>query len=273
MPQVSVIITTYNRPEYLREAIRGVLNQTFREWELIVVDDASTNVGVREVIQSYVDQRIRHIRNTKNLGSARSLNVGLQAARGTYVAILDDDDSWVSEEKLERQVAFLTAHPDYVCVGTEVVVVDEESEKEIGHSDLRGDDASLRKRLLYQNPIAHSTAMFRNESVVRVGGYEEKFPRGKDYDLWLKLAQKGKIAVLPYYDVKYREASRKQRNILEQRYEDAKWTLEVIKKHRSNFRGGAAPYVRQYLRYKIFSILRKIPRIYTIYRLMKGQSR
>ena len=131
MKKVSVIITTYKRPDYLRQAIESVLKQTFKDFELIIVDDDPESQNLEKVILSYRDPRIIYIKNEENLGGAKSLNVGLKVANGDYIAILDDDDVWLSEDKMEKQVKFLDENPDYIIVGTSSIEVDHESETEV----------------------------------------------------------------------------------------------------------------------------------------------
>ncbi len=261
-PLVSVVITTFNRPQYLREAMQSVLAQVYRAIELVVVDDAS-DPETRQAVESFRDPRIRYIRNDRNLGSAESLNQGLRAATGTYVAILDDDDLWLSEEKLSRQVAFLEANPEYVLVGTNVVVVDFETGKEIVRSRASSNDEDIKKNFLLVNPIAHSSVLYRREAAVRVGGYDVVLDRGKDYDLWLKLARKGKVTVLPDYFLKYREVpvGGKARNALAMRAKDAKFKLRVVWRHRREYPHAARALATELCRLGLFVALIRFPRV------------
>src|SRR3990167_10836604 len=103
---VSVILPTYNRSEYLGRAIESVLNQNYNNFELIIIDDSSTD-KTSEVILKYKDSRIRVVKNQENIGFVKSLNKGIKQANGKYIARLDDDDFWTSPDKLEKQVAFL----------------------------------------------------------------------------------------------------------------------------------------------------------------------
>ncbi len=265
-PRVSVIITTFRRPKFLREAVDSVLSQSFKDFELIVVNDDLTGSEVDEIVGSFRDPRIVYVKNKENLGSARSLNVGLGKVRGEYVTILDDDDAWLSPEKLKKQVEFLDKNREYVLVGTNMIVVDASSGKEIVRSKIPAADGELRKIFFKNNPFAHSSVVFRKETAVSLGGYDETLPRGKDYDLCLKLAKKGKVAVLPDYFLKYREAGFEDRDLVKQRCEDAKWTLEVMKRHRREFPGSFLPYLSQRFRYLFFRLLLVFPILYKIYK-------
>ncbi|MFH0712277.1 MAG: glycosyltransferase [Candidatus Jorgensenbacteria bacterium] len=270
IPKVSVVITTFRRPTYLRGAIASVLKQDFKNFEVIVVNDDPTDVETDKVISSFSDSRIIYIKNKKNLGSAKSLNVGLETAKGEYAAILDDDDVWASPEKLKKQADFLDKNREHVLVGTNMIVVDAGSGKEIIKSRIPAADEELRRLFFKNNPFAHSSVMFKRKVAVSLGGYDETLPRGKDYDLWLKLAKKGKVAVLPDYFLKYREASFENRNLVKQRYEDAKWTLEVMRRHRREFSNTFLSYLRQWSRYIVFRIILKAPFIYKFFKRIRS---
>lgn len=255
IPKVSIIITTFNRPQFLVNAVDSVLSQDFKDFELIIVNDASSDDKTEDIILSYKDARINYIKNDINLGSAKSLNVALKAAKGDYIAVLDDDDAWISKDKLSEQIEFLDKNVDHVCVGTNVVVVDYESGKESTRSAIPYHDIELRKRFLKMNPIAHSSVVFKREAALAAGCYDEALSRGKDYDLWLKLAKQGKIAVLPKHHLLYRESSFKQRDILHMRKEDSKAVRFLIWKYRKDYPGFFVSYLKSTFRYLVFSSL------------------
>ncbi len=261
LPCVSVVITTFNRSQFLVHAIESVLTQDFKDLELIVVNDASTDSETEKCIVSYKDARICYIKNNKNVGSAKSLNIGLQAARGDYIAILDDDDEWISKEKLREQIKFLVGNSDHVLIGTNVVIVDYVSRREITRTFIPQRDADLRKNLLKTNPIAHSSAVYRRDVALSVGGYDESLPRGKDYDLWLKLAQKGKISVLPQHYLMYRETTFKRKNFIKMRKKDAKAVMAIQWKYRRDYSGFLASYLISSFRFLTFSLLEIVQRI------------
>ena len=120
MPRVSVLLPVYNtRPEHLREAIDSILAQTFADFELLILNDCSTNTDVEEVVKSYTDPRIVYAVNERNLGISPSRNRLLDMAQGEYLAVMDHDDISLPE-RFEKQVAFLDAHPDVGIVGCQV---------------------------------------------------------------------------------------------------------------------------------------------------------
>ncbi len=203
-PTVSVIIATYNRAHLVGRAIRSVFNQTYQDFELIVVDDGSTD-DTEQVIKGFSDDRLRYIQlGERSGGAAFPRNTGLKTARGEYIAILDSDDTWLDKDKLKEQVEFLDAHPDYVLVGTNSVVVDE-SGHELTRSLSPERDEEIRGRLLTQNCFCHSSVMYRKWAVMIFGGYKpvKRTPSLSDYGLWLQLGTVGKFANLPIYGVNY----------------------------------------------------------------------
>ena len=128
-PIVSIILPTYNRSRFLDRAIGSVIDQTFKDWELIIIYDASTD-DTSEVLKKWQekDDRIKVLRNEKNnystIGISKNLNDGIRVARGKYIARLDDDDYWCHKDKLKMQVDFLENNSDYVIVGGGMIVVD-----------------------------------------------------------------------------------------------------------------------------------------------------
>ena len=202
--RVSVIIPTYNRANLLDRAIQSVLNQTYQDFELIIVDDGSTD-NTREVVGHFADSKIRYIRlNEGTGGCATPRNSALGVAQGEYIAILDDDDFWVDEDKLRAQVDFLDAHTDYVLVGTNMAVVDRDG-VEVSHSCLPEKDDEIRSQLLWKNCFLHSTVLFRKSTAVDSGGYSciKGTAYSDDYDMWLKLGAVGKFANLGCFSLAY----------------------------------------------------------------------
>jgi len=204
-PKVTVMMAVYNAERYLRQAIESILGQTFDDFELLIIDDGSTDSSPA-IIRSYSDARIRVLRNESNSGVAYSRKRALLNARGHFVAVLDADD--VSfPRRLEIQVAFLDTHLDVVVVCSGREVVDENGKVlQVNRGVL--DHLSMHWRLLFGNPIANSSTMFRRVMALEVGGYDEKRLYGpEDYDLWSRLANRGKIAQLDNPLVQYREHS------------------------------------------------------------------
>jgi len=203
-PQVSIILPTYNRSAQLRRAIESVQKQSFRDWELLVVDDVSTD-NTPEVVKEYSarDPRVIYARNEKNnypyIG--KTLNRGIELARAPLIARLDDDDYWLDEKKLEKQVFFLNEHPDCVIVGSGMVLVDPEGH-EIGRYLKKETDREIRKTALFANPFSHTTVMFRADVARKTGGYGDLLS-AEDWDLWLKMGRLGSFYNFPEYLAAY----------------------------------------------------------------------
>jgi len=201
---VSVILPTYNGEHYIRKAIESVLGQSYSSLELIVVDDGSTDT-TPQIIAEYAakDGRVRYLRNEVNVGIQRSLNRGLKEARGAWIGRIDDDDSWVLTDKLEKQLAFLENNPAHVLIGTGLIVQDEAGDELYRFYNPR-EDADVRQRLLYRNCFSHSTVIFNRDRALQIGGYDES-PATlhiEDYDLWLRLGQHGRGGNLSDYAVR-----------------------------------------------------------------------
>lgn len=188
-------MAVYNGAEYLRECIDSVLAQTFSDFEFVIVDDGSTD-NSREILNSYADPRLRIIANDGNLGLTKSLNVGLAAARGDYIARIDAGDLCMPE-RLALQVVFLDAHPDFVAVGSGHLIIDAKGRK-TGASMKPLSDQELKFVILYFTPFCHPAAMFRRQ----LGGnpvlYDESLSIAQDYGLWSKLFDQGAIGNLPH---------------------------------------------------------------------------
>ena len=198
-PRVSVIMGTYNRAGLIRAAVRSVQMQDFTDWELIISDDGSMdNTPEVGLMLEKEDPRIRYIRNEVNQGISKNYNVALRAARGEYVAMIDDDDPWIPKDKLTRQVAFLDSHPDYVGCGAGVIVVDAEGKEKYRYLKPQTDE-QIRSKMLFSNPMANSTTLFRRNFGEKVGWYDEHTRYSGDRDFWLKLGKLGKLYNEPDY--------------------------------------------------------------------------
>lgn len=189
-PMVTVLMPVYNAARYLREALESVLSQTYRDFELLVIDDASTDASA-DLVGSFHDPRIRLLRNDSNLGVARTLNRGAQLARGRYLARMDADDVCLPE-RLKRQVEYLELHPEVEVLGTRVELIGADG-GEIGvwQADREAVTAEeIRSRLPQGNCLAHPSVMMRRELLL-CHPYHEKVPYAQDYELWLRLAAHG----------------------------------------------------------------------------------
>lgn len=204
MPKVSVIIPTYNREKYIAETINSVLNQTFSDYETIVVDDGSTDNTERVIREEFADKVI--YLSKSNGGPASSRNMGMRVAKGEYIAFLDSDDLWLPE-KLEIQTRFMDAHPEIGLTYSWALNFRQSSNGKIEDLCLAiCRDTPNLKRLLTGNCILLLTAMLRKTCLEDVGLFDE----GKDligledYEYWIRIAMSYHIAYIPRVLARYR---------------------------------------------------------------------
>jgi len=195
--RVSVVLPAFNRARYLREAIESILAQTYRDFELIVVDDASTD-ATPEILSAFSDERVIIIRNEQNLGAARSRNVALARASGEFIALMDSDDR-CAPERLEKQVAYLQAHPELAAVGTWARRIDAEGNRTGADFITPCAPEQVREAVMRGGVPLHPTALLRAGVLRAAGGYRPLL-YVEDYDLWLRLTDEGAtVAVIPEY--------------------------------------------------------------------------
>jgi glycosyltransferase involved in cell wall biosynthesis len=258
MPKVSIILPTYNGAKWIKNAMQSVLNQSFVDWELLVVNDGSID-NTDEVISSFTDERIKYIKNEQNLGLQKTLNKGINLAKGEYVARLDDDDQWIDLHKLEKQIEYLEQNKKCVLVGTGVIVVDENG-KEILRYLNKKTDKKIRASILFKNNFVHSSVVFRKDKVLEVGlyGEGEESHHIEDYDLWLRLGLVGEFYNLPIYGVLY--MTRNSGISLKNRKEQFLKSLNLIKKYKNKYPNFYAYFVLAFLRNSLYFIYLKIPK-------------
>jgi len=193
-PRITVLMAVYNGDRYLRAAVDSVLAQTQRDFEFLVVDDGSTDATSR-ILSGYRDDRLRFVRNETNIGLTRSLNRGLELARGAFIARMDADDI-CHPDRLARQLAFLEARPEVGVVGSGYVNIDSDGSP-LFRSSFSGEHGFLLWYLFFQNPIAHPTVLMRTDLVRKAHGYREEVRFGQDHDLWWRLALQTRLSNLP----------------------------------------------------------------------------
>ncbi len=209
-PPVTVVMPVYNGAAFLGDAIGSVLAQTFADFELLVVDDASSDESA-DVIASYRDPRIRFERNARNLGQTATLNRALELARGRYVARLDQDDVSLPL-RLERQVELLDRRPEVDVVGTWGFLIDAGGRR-VGAMRRRVRDRGnfLGALAVGECPFWHPSVVFRRDAIRALGGYDPSFAPADDVDLWTRLALRGgQGVVLPEVHCLYRLHRRQQ---------------------------------------------------------------
>lgn len=189
MPKVTVLMSVYNGARYLRESIESILSQTLTDYELLIINDGSTDDS-RDIILSYQDQRIRLVDNSKNIGLTKSLNLGLELAKGELIARHDADDLSYPR-RLERQVQFLDDNQDIVLLGASGRVIDETGKPKDFILRTPVGILAIRWYLMFENAFLHASVMFRRDVLLKkLGGYSESFVRYQDYDLWSRTARR-----------------------------------------------------------------------------------
>ncbi len=201
VPDISIVMPVYNGLPYLPQAIESILSQTFINFEFIIINDASKDRSL-EVIRSYSDPRIKIIDNPKNLHLISSLNIGLRAAQGKYVARMDQDDISFPE-RLNKQYDFLQSHPDVILVGTWSNIMNSvEKFIKVHKNPLRSN--VLKYELMFGNTITHPSIMFRKEAIQNIGGYGVEWINTEDYNLYSRLIRSHKLANIGEPLINYR---------------------------------------------------------------------
>ncbi|MEO0132855.1 MAG: glycosyltransferase [candidate division WOR-3 bacterium] len=193
----------YNAEKYISEAIESILNQTFKDFEFIIVDDASTD-KTWEIIQEYArkDERIKSLKNDINMKIAKTLNYGIQHASGLYIARMDADDISLPE-RFELQVNFMNNNPDVVVLGGGMIIIDEDG-KPISKRSYYSNDEEIRRHIFLFSPFCHPTIFIRKDAFDNTGGYDPYYESAEDYELYSRLGRLGKFANLKEFIIKYR---------------------------------------------------------------------
>lgn len=205
VPKVTVLMPVYNGEKYLREAIESILNQTFTDFEFLIINDGSTDNSV-EIIESYDDPRIRLVHNESNLKLVATLNKGLELSRGEYIARMDCDDISLSK-RLERQAGFMDRNPAVGISSAWIKLFG------AGYSEIwryPADDASIKARLIFESVIMHPAVIIRKEVLTKHSlYYNSNASHAEDYDLWVRCVKYTRFANIDDVLLKYRMHDKK----------------------------------------------------------------
>lgn len=201
-PQITVLMAVYNGEKYLKSSLQSVLNQTYKDFEFLIVNDCSTDDSIK-IIESFNDKRIVIHNNEKNLGQTKSLNVGLRLAKGKYIARMDADDMafpmW-----LEKTLKCFNNYPDYAAIGSAAIVIDENGKKK----EVRRLPISFHEiifRVFFAPPMNHVSVLLNKDMILKNGGYDEDFKITQDYEIWSSLIRNNyTIGNIPDILVAYR---------------------------------------------------------------------
>jgi glycosyltransferase involved in cell wall biosynthesis len=203
-PLVSVVMPVYNSENYIVEAIESILNQTYKNFEFIIINDGSTDKTL-DIIKKYAkkDKRIKVVNNEKNLKICKSLNKGILLSKGKYIARADGDDISL-KNRFKEQIEFLEKNKDVGVVGGYMQIFNGETGKNISIRRYETDDKKLKKNIFFYSPLSHPTVVFRKEVFNKLGMYDENYHDCEDLELWFRIGSKYKFANIPKILIKYR---------------------------------------------------------------------
>lgn len=226
-PILSVLMPVFNSELFVTEAIESILHQTFKDFEFLILDDASTDKSF-EIVKDFEkkDSRIKVYHNEKNLGVVESRNKLINLARGKYIAWIDSDDIALGN-RLEKQVNFLEEHPEIGMVGANAIIINENSNN-IGKWLFETDPQKLKIELFFHSPFLSSSVVIRKKCLPQ-NYYDSRFPVAEDFDLYSKISENSDIANIPEILVKYRINSKGLSKSNTEKME--KLSIQVIKEH------------------------------------------
>ena len=184
-------MTVYNHQDYLNDSIKSILNQTYKNWELIIIDNGSTDLS-KKYISKFKNKKIKKIFLKKNIGRTNCLNFGLKFCKGQYVAILDSDDIATSN-RLKVQINYLSNDKNIYLIGSDHYLINDNKiilKKKIKKKDMNS------RNLIFNNFIAHSSIMFKKKLIYKIGKYPKAYKYAQDYAFYLKVLKKYKIKII-----------------------------------------------------------------------------
>jgi len=253
MKKISVVMATNNGSRFIEKALDSVISQNYPDFEIIVVDDGSTD-DTRWVIggMQRKDYRVQYYQ-TENQGPGLARNLGVLKAVGEYVAFIDDDDIWDDKDKLKKQASFLDKHKDCVIAGSSETKIIDGLGRHIKDFSLPHNDEEIRKKILLKNCFINSSVMFRKKAFERVKGFKN-MRLAEDYDLWLRMGRMGKFANIDTgvsYRIHASNASSKKK------LEMYRTVLSLVKKYRNDYPRFPLAYLKARLRILHFYIFKK----------------
>ena len=202
-PKISVLMPVYNAEKYLKDSVNSILNQTFTDFEFIIIDDCSTDKSL-EILKNFanMDKRIRLFTNSDNLRICKTLNKGIDYANGKYIVRMDADD-YSYPERLKIQYHFMESNPDFVVSGGYIEVCDENL-KSIKERKYKLNNEDIRKNMFFFNPFAHPAVIYVTNAVKEIGYYNNDLADAEDYELYFRLGRIGKFGNVAKKLIKYR---------------------------------------------------------------------
>lgn len=227
-PKITAFMAAYNVADYIEESISSILNQTFKDFEFIIIDDGSTD-DTALVVKKFNDSRISFIQNDGNKGIPFTRNRLLELAKGEYIAVLDSDDI-AYPDRFQLQLDFFSAHPEAALCGGHGIIINKNG-TETGKKIIAPTDDLVNMRMLFSNPFINSSTMFKTQIFRALNGYKD-YALAEDFDLFIRISEKYSVANIDAFVVKYRIHGE---NITIKRSEDQeKHEFEILKNMQEN---------------------------------------
>lgn len=223
---VTVLMPVYNAGEFLREAIDSILDQTYEEFEFLIINDGSTDSSVN-IIESYEDERIKLVHNTENVGLVKTLNKGIEIAQGKYIVRMDADDI-AETNRIEVQLNFMENNYDVAVAGSNVVMFLSDKPLIKRPTDFPTRYSEIRCKLLFESPIIHPAVIIRKNVLLENNyRYRDEYKDTEDYELWMEIAKEHRVVNISKRLLKYRIVSNSITNQALKRMSDR---IRVMKK-------------------------------------------
>lgn len=244
--KISVIIPTFERNITLKRAIKSILNQTFMEFEVIIINDSHNEKETLDIIKKFNDKRIKYFRNSRQKGANGARNTGILKSKGKYIAMMDDDDL-AYKNRLKKQLEIFEKDRSVDVVSSFADIIDDEGKIIGGYSEmLKPEDFFFL--LNFKNCIVHSSVMFRKDLFLRSGGYNESLSEAQDFEFWTKLSKKARFYQIYEKLTAWREHKNSITGIRSQEQEET--VINIVKENLNILTG------RNFLRKEII-LLRK----------------
>lgn len=254
--KISIIIAVYNDSDHIKAAIESVLTQSFKDIEVIVVDDGSTD-NIKEVLNPYIISGYIKYLYQKNTGQSIARFNAINHSKGEYIAFLDSDDEWIDQDKLQKQVELFNKNKSLVLVGTAGSAISEDKSL-ICDYRVPKNDFDIRNKILFKNPFIQSSVLIKRDVIERLGPPKiVDHSKAEDYYMWLSIGCVGKIANINEPMVRYlvrrnNTSSKNKKNIL-------KNNIDIIKEFKSNYPNYKLAIIFAYLKFFIFSVINVFP--------------
>ena len=205
VPEISVVMAAHNEEKTIQKAVKSIIGQTFKNWELIIINDSSTDATKSILMQFESERRINVINNPYNLGLAKSLNIGISQSKGFYIARMDADDESLSN-RLQSQLDFMKSNQSIDVLGGGAIYINKNKNEFV---KMPKDHNSIKQFIKKSSPFIHPSVMYKKSFIDKFGGYDETILRAEDYDLWYRGIHESEYHNLEDILIKYNYAQRK----------------------------------------------------------------